>query len=142
MRPSSVRFVRFNLHPCVGGDPIQFPSLASVVRERLFKVARSRSDVRNNKSNKDGSGIECFLIEKLAASILELADRGLAHGTAVTVGKIEAPLMGLGIVETQRQTFDATRWAIDLELYQIGAPIPNLSDHSSALIFDPSCGAS
>src|ERR1700735_5404149 len=98
MRRSSVRFVRFNLHPCVGCDPIHFPGLAAVVRKRLFKVARIRSDVRDNKSNKDGSGIECFLIEKLAASILELADRGLAHSTAVTVGKIEAPLMGLGIV--------------------------------------------
>src|ERR1700723_4671965 len=98
MRGSSVRFVRFNLHPCVGCDPIHFPSLASVVRERLFKVARSRSDVRYNKSNRDGSGIECLLIEKLAASILELPDRGLTHSSAVTVGKIEAPLMGLGIV--------------------------------------------
>src|SRR5580704_4436214 len=98
MRRSSMRFVRFNLHPCVCCDPIHFPSLASVVGKRLFKVARSWSDVRDNKSNNDGSGIECFLIEKLAASILELADRGLAHSAAVTVNKIEAPLMGLGIV--------------------------------------------
>src|SRR5260370_23974062 len=98
IRRSSVRFVRFIFHPCVCRDPIHFPSLASIVRERLFKAARIRSDVRYNKSNQDGSVIECFLIEKLAASIFELADRGLAHGTALTVGPIEAPLVGLGIV--------------------------------------------
>ena len=44
------------------------------------------------------NAIECFLVEELPASIFELADRGLAHGTAAAVGKIEAPLAGLGIV--------------------------------------------
>src|ERR1700722_19607278 len=98
LRRSSVRFVRFNLHPCVCCDPIHFPSLASVVGKRLFKVARSWSNVRDNKSNNDGSVIAACMLEKLEASILELADRGLAYSAAVTVGKIEAPLMGLGIV--------------------------------------------
>jgi len=85
-------------HPGVGRDPVYFPGLASIIRECLFKTARIRSDVRNNKSNKDGSAIECFLTEELAASIFELANSGLAHGAAAAVGKIEAPLAGLGIV--------------------------------------------
>src|SRR5713101_3783406 len=39
MRQSSVRFVGFISHPCVGRDPVHFPGLAPVVRERLFKTA-------------------------------------------------------------------------------------------------------
>ena len=83
----------------------------------MFKTARIWSDVRDNKSNIDGSAIECFLVVKLAASILELADRGLAHGPAAAAGKIEAPLVRLRIVEPQVQSFDVTRWAIYHEFY-------------------------
>jgi hypothetical protein len=39
-----------------------------------------------------GVGVLAF-----AAAILELAECGLAQNTAVVVGKIEAPLVGLGI---------------------------------------------
>src|ERR1700730_2788717 len=81
-------FIRLSLHPCVYRDPVYFPGLAPIIRERLFKTARIRSDVRNNKSNKDGSTIECFLVEELPASIFELPYRGLAHGTAAAVGEI------------------------------------------------------
>src|SRR6266498_52501 len=88
-RRSSVRFVRFIFHSCVYRDPVHFPSLAPIVRECLFKAARIWSDVRHNESNKDGSAVECFLGEKLAAAIFELADRGWAQGTALAVGKIQ-----------------------------------------------------
>src|SRR5258708_4458984 len=81
------------LHRPVRRFQVPGPVVASIIRERLFKMARIRSDVRNNKSNKDGSAIQCFLVEKLATSIPEVADRGLAQGTAVAVGKIEAPLV-------------------------------------------------
>jgi len=42
-----------------------------------------------------------FLVEKLAAAIFESANRGLAQDTAVAVGKIETPLMGLRIVQPE-----------------------------------------
>jgi len=87
--PSALCQIKF--HPCVYRDPVYFPGLASIIRECLFKTARIRSDVRNYKSDKDRPAIECLLIEKLAAPILELADRRLAHSAAVAVGKIEAP---------------------------------------------------
>ena len=61
----------------------------------------------------------------------------MAHGAVVDVGKIQAPLVGLGIVKTQVQTFEVTCWAIGHELYEIGAAIPNLADDGRALIFDP-----
>src|SRR5260370_26650006 len=92
-RWSSVRFVRFIFHPCVRRDPVHFPSLASIIRERLFKMARIRSDVRNNNSNKDGSAIQCFRFEKLDTSMPEVAHPGLAQGTTVPAGKITAPLV-------------------------------------------------
>src|SRR5713101_236184 len=95
---TSMRFIRFVFHPRVCRDPVDFPSLASIIRKRLFKAARIRGDVRDNKSNKNGPAVQCFLVEKLAASILEFADRGLTKRTAVTVGKIEAPLVGFGVV--------------------------------------------
>src|SRR5437870_7619957 len=85
-------------HPRVFRDPVYFPGPPSIIRECLFKTARIRSDVRNYKSDKDGSAIECFLTEELTAPIFELPDRGLGEGAAVAVGKIEAPLVGLGIV--------------------------------------------
>src|SRR5258708_21772138 len=134
--------LRFICHACVGRDPVYFPSPASIVREGLLKTAGIRRDVRYNEPNKDGSAIQCFLVVEFAASILELTDRGLAQGAVVAVGKIEAPLVGLWIVETQVQTFEVPFWAIGLELYQIGAAIPNLSNDGSALKFDPGSGAS
>src|SRR6266576_747571 len=39
------RSIRFLLQPCVGGDPVDLPGLSIILRERLFKTARSRSDV-------------------------------------------------------------------------------------------------
>src|SRR5713226_6048577 len=136
------RRLRFICHACVCRDPVHFPGLASIVREGLFKTAGIRRDVRYNEPNKGGSAIQCFLVVEFAASILELADCGLAQGAVVAVGKIEAPLVGLWIIETQVQTFEVPFRAIGLELYQIGAAIPNLSNDGSALKFDPGSGAS
>src|SRR5229473_3732481 len=99
MRRSSVRFVRFIVHPCLFRNPVDFPGFASIIREGLLKVGGIRGDVRPNKSNQDRSAIRArwFRVEKLAASILEFADRGRAHGATLAGGPIEAPLVGLGI---------------------------------------------
>src|SRR6266852_5905391 len=136
------RRLRLICHACVCRDPVHFPSLASIVREGLFKTAGIRRDVRYNEPNKDGSAIQGFLIVKFAASIFELADRGLAQGAVVAVGKIEAPLVGLWIVEAQVQTFEVPLLAIGLELQQIGASIPDLSNDGSSVKFNPGGGAS
>jgi hypothetical protein len=64
--------------------------------------------------------------EKIAARILEFADREFGHGPVIAVGPIQAPLAGLGIVQAQAHPFDATCRAIDVELEQTGAAIPNL----------------
>jgi hypothetical protein len=98
MPRTSLRFLRFLIHSSVGRDAVDFPSLTSVAGERMFKTARIRRDFRDNKSNQDGATPIGFLIEKPAASLVELADRGLAHGQVAAVGKIETPLVGLGAV--------------------------------------------
>ena len=67
----------------------------------------------------------------------ELPDRGLAQGATPAVGKIQAPLVRLGVVQTEVQTFEVTCRAVGHELHQIGAAIPNFSDYGDALIFDP-----
>ena len=45
--------------------------------------------------------MQSFLVEKLAAAIFESANRGLAQGAALAVGKSETPLVGLRIVQPQ-----------------------------------------
>src|SRR5258708_17613174 len=104
-------------------------------------MARFRRDIRNHKSDKNGSAIQCLLVVKLTAYILELTDRRLAHAPGAAVGEIEAPLVRLGIVETQAQALEVTCRAVGFELQQIGAAIPDLADDRSALIFDPGSGA-
>jgi hypothetical protein len=130
--------VGFIVHPCVGCDPVHFPSLASIGGKSLFKPARSRRDVRYNKSDEDGSAIESFPVVKLATSLLKFADRRWAEGTVATAGKIKAPLMGLRIIEPQVHTFKVTLRAIGVEFDQIRAAVPNLADDGSSVkIFDP-----
>src|SRR5258708_6280558 len=107
----------------------------------MFKVAGIRRDVRDDKSNQDGPSAQCLLIEKLAAPVLELANRGLAQGATGAVGEVEAPLVGLGIVEAKGQGFEAACRAGDLELQEVGAAVPDFVNDRSALIFDPGRGA-
>ncbi len=125
------------LHSRVYSDPIQFPGLAAIIRKRLFKPARIGSDVRDDKSNKDGSTIQRFLVKELTASIFELSDCGYAQATATAARKIETPLARFGIVQAQVQAFEVTCRTIRGELHQIGAAIPNLSDYGRAFILNP-----
>src|SRR5665213_3665544 len=62
---------------CLVRDPIDFPGLASIVRVGLFEMRRIPGHLRSYKSNIDGPALPWFLIVKLAATILELADHGL-----------------------------------------------------------------
>ena len=93
-----MRFIRFIWHPRLVRNPVHFPSLTSIIREALFKVGRIRGRVRPNKSNEDSFASHCILGKELAASILEFADLGWVQDAILTVGPIEAPLVGLGIV--------------------------------------------
>src|SRR5208282_51560 len=103
-----------------------------------------RSDVRPDKPNIDRFALPEFLVVKLALSIFELANHGLnrlAQGGILAIRPINAPLMSLGIVHAQSQTFDVTGWAIGLEFLKIGTTVPNFSSDRSAVKFDPGRGA-
>ena len=67
-----------------------------------------------NKSNQDGFAINRILGEELPAPIFEFADLGRIKDADLCVRPIQAPLVGLRIIETQGQTFDVAGWAIDL----------------------------
>ena len=124
--------------------PSSFPR--SCPHHQRMPVQRSgpriRSDVRDDKSHEDGTAIKRFLVEKLAASILEFADRRLTQGTVFTVGEIEAPLVRLRVVESQVQTFEMTDRAIDTSSTKVGSAIPHLADDGSPVILDPGGGSS
>src|SRR5579863_3530518 len=96
-------------------------------------------DFGYHKSNEDGSSVECFLIVKFSASVLEFSDRGLTERPTLHVRKIEAPLVRLRIVQAQRQCLDVPRRPSGIEFHEIGPAVPHLSDDSRAIIFNPGC---
>jgi len=126
-----------SLHARVRHNPVCFPGLSAVIRECLFKVTRVLGNAGPYTSNKDCSSIECLLVEEFAAPVLELADRGDTQRTGFTVSEIQAPLVGLWIIQPQIKTFDVTRRAVGFEFHQISAAIPNLANNGSASISGP-----
>jgi hypothetical protein len=74
---------------------------------KCFEVTRIRGDVRPNISSPDSPAIDCVLAKELPAAILEFTHAGWsANNTSSAVSSVQAPLLTLGVVETQRQTFD------------------------------------
>src|ERR1700730_16895812 len=137
MRRSSVRFVSFICYPSLIRNPIDFPRLAAIIRKRLFKVRRIRGHVGPIESNKDCFAVNRILSKKLTLSILEFADLGWVKDANLAVGPIEAPLVGLRIVQTEGQTLDVARGAIGLERIQLRAAIPHLIADARSVEFDP-----
>ena len=70
-------------------------------------MSRNRGDVRPNISSQDSPAMDGVLAQELPAAILEFTHAGWsANNTSSAVSPVQAPLVTLGIVETQRQTFD------------------------------------
>ena len=80
-------------------DKVRLPGPAPVSRERLFKMVRVRPDVCKEMSNQDGFSVKRFVVDELATAVFEFADHGRRYRTVVAGSKIEAPTLGLGIVE-------------------------------------------
>jgi hypothetical protein len=88
-------------------------------------VGRIGRGIGPDESNQSRFAIQCVGAEKLAASVLELADLGWEDGATLAVCPIEAPLLGLRIEETKGETFDvAGNRAIGFELLQLSPAIP------------------
>src|ERR1700743_2294142 len=103
----SVHFLR-GFDPRLIRDPIHFPSLAAVVRERLLKVW-SRRHIRPPKPNQNRLVIDGIHREKLADAILELAHLRLIQHADLLVRPVEPPLMRLGIVRSKREPIELSR---------------------------------
>src|ERR1700719_225372 len=93
VRRISSCFIRSVVHSRLVRNPVHFPGLAAILRERLFKVRHIRVGVRPNKSNEDRLAIERVLGVKLAAAILKFADLGDNERAVLAVGPIQAPLV-------------------------------------------------
>src|SRR5208282_4145698 len=90
----------------------------------------------------DHSAIESVLAVELAAAIFEFADLGWAgEHASVAVGPVQIPLVGLRIVETQREAFDVAGGAVRFEFIEIRAAIPDRAGNDGAVKFNPGGGA-
>ena len=88
----------FVFRACKCHDPVGFPCLASIVRERLLESGRICSDICETVPSEDGLAVKQLLIETLRSPVLELTDHRLCHGGVGVIGPVETPLVRLRIV--------------------------------------------
>src|SRR5579871_4146826 len=98
-------------------DPVDLPALAAIGREGLLEVACIGLDGGDHESHQDGPAGEAFLIVELRNTVPEFTLRGCTHGTPRAVGKIQAPLMRLRVVEPQGQRLDVAFGTVHLEFH-------------------------
>ena len=98
--PASARLTRYFAYACLICDPVHLPGFAAVVGVGLFEVGGVRIGVAPNEADVDELAIQCVCSIKLAVSVLELTDLGTGvHDAIFAVGPIDAPLVGLSVVE-------------------------------------------
>jgi len=79
------------------------------------------SDVRPDEANEDGFAVVSFLTIEFATTVLELADERCVQGAIIDIGERLAPLMGLGVIEKKRHSFEGRGRVAGFELFQVGA---------------------
>ena len=97
-------------------------------------MVRIRSDIGPRAPQQDGAAIEYLLVEQLAATIPELADRRCVQYAVPATGIVLAPLVRLRIVEKQGQAFPVTVGTICIDLLQLAAAIPDFADSHCAIL--------
>src|SRR5579864_902514 len=135
------RFEFFLADAGLVGDPVDLPGLASIVGEGLFKVRGGRGDLRPDESDQDDSPFDGLLIVELSLAVLEFADGGYAENAVFAGGPIDAPLVGLGIVEPQGKALDVVGSAGGFKLFNIGTAVPQFAGDGGSVKFGPGCGA-
>src|SRR5678815_3933158 len=105
-------------------------------------MGRLRCDIGPHISNQDHSALESVLAQKLTPAVPELANvRRTAHRTSLAVRPIQAPLTRLRVVQAESQPFDVAAGTVNLELFDLRAPVPNLSSDGCAVKFHPCFGS-
>jgi transposase len=83
-------------------DPIDFPGLAAIGRERLLHPGRTRRNVQPDVADKNHPTFKVLLVKKLALIASELTDDWRkAELTLVEIEQIDAPLTGFRPVKPQ-----------------------------------------
>src|SRR6266849_8392592 len=103
-------------------NPIYFPGLPTIRRERLLHARRVGRDVEPDVAHQNGSAFEVFLIEKLAAITGKLARyRRQAKSPVIHVYQIDTPLTRCGVIESERLRLNAEFLvgASDIELFEV-----------------------
>src|SRR5690606_1767478 len=62
-------------NPRINGDPVDLPTLAAILRERLLEPHRIRIDRRNHKPHQHRPSLVLLLVVELPNPTLEAADR-------------------------------------------------------------------
>src|SRR5580692_7517674 len=137
MRRNSVRVVRVIFYPRIDVHPVHFPSLSSILRERLFKMAFIWGDERLDPAHKDCSAVQRFLVVELSLAIVEVPDHRLAQSAVVARGPYLVPLASLRIIQTQGQTLDVTGRSVSFKFLEVRAAIPDLPDDRGTVVSDP-----
>src|SRR5580693_4382157 len=124
-------------------NPIDFPGLAAVRRERLLHVRRLGRNIEPDIAHKNGASFVFLLIEKLTAIPGKASDHGRqTKSPLVEIDEIDAPLMRSGIVEAQRLCFDVKLLisAGHVELFEVRVAVEKLLVVRDSVVLDPDIG--
>src|SRR5579859_8014665 len=87
-------------------------------------MRRSGGERRPIVFHQDAFVVEGILGKELTVTRLELSDLRRGDESILAVGPVEAPLVGLGIVEPQRETLGAPRGTLHVERVELSAAVP------------------
>ena len=135
---------RLRLLFCLVGYPVGFPSLSTIRRKRLLEVWRIRCDTRPDESGINRSALIDLLVIEFPSSVAKLPDHGIRLEDSIgRVGPVNAPLMGLRVVKTQRQTLDvgALVGALDIHFFYLRTAVQDLLTDRGPVEFHPFSGA-
>ena len=93
-------------------------------------------DIRPDGADQDRSPIERILLDQFAPAVGKAADHGSLELPDGAVGKIHAPLTGLGVVEEDGHSLPVALWTIRFNFFHLSATVPELVDVYSSIQFD------
>src|SRR5215472_37748 len=117
-------------------DPVHFPSLASIVGERLLKMGRLGVQICPLISNQDGFAIDRILSDEHTAPIFEFADLRRVEDSRFASRPVEPPLVRFWVVQADDEAFDVCIWSVEYGLFDFRT-IPDLPAGTRALVLYP-----
>src|SRR5687767_1007213 len=118
-------------------DPIGFPCFSTVCGKGLLPATGCFSNIRTNETHEDAPAFEGLLRIKFATSVHKAADHGRLQDSICTRCPIHAPLLGLRVIETQCQAFQADAFSFHRDFINIAHPAQHFSDNCFPFNFLP-----